>query len=119
MQEAGESVDQRDIDDVAPISRAVEAGNLPVVIYLLSKGADVEARDAYLLRPVHYAASLGHTTILRVLASRLPSNRVAAKGGNGNGNGKHIPGLEVRKNVFLKPFLYINDHFTKTGSGQT
>ena len=24
-----------------------------------------------------------------------------------------------RKNVLLKPFLYKNDHFTKTGSGQT
>lgn len=70
--ERGEDVNQRDIDDVAPISRAVEVGNLPVVIYLLSKGADVEAKDAYLLRPVHYAASLGHATILRVLASRLP-----------------------------------------------
>lgn len=76
VEERFEDVNQRDIDDVAPLSRAVEAGNLPVVIYLLSKGADVEAKDAFLLRPVHYAASLGHATILRVLASRLPQASV-------------------------------------------
>jgi hypothetical protein len=26
---------------------------------------------------------------------------------------------QVKKTGFLKPFIYINDHFTKTGSGQT
>jgi len=68
----GENVSQRDIDDVTPISRAVQAGCLPVVIYLISVGADVESKDAYSLRPVHYAAFLGHADILRVLASRMP-----------------------------------------------
>jgi hypothetical protein len=27
--------------------------------------------------------------------------------------------LSVRENSLLKPFIYKNDHFTKTGSGQT
>jgi hypothetical protein len=26
---------------------------------------------------------------------------------------------EGAKNAFFAPFIYINDHFTKTGSGQT
>ena len=27
--------------------------------------------------------------------------------------------VAVCENVFVKPFMYINDHCTKTGSGQT
>ena len=30
-----------------------------------------------------------------------------------------LTGLQVWENGLLKPFIYKNDHFTKTGSGQT
>jgi hypothetical protein len=43
-------------------------------------------------------------------------------GGSGGGGGVELElgynNLGAR-NAFLEPFLYINDHFTKTGSGQT
>jgi hypothetical protein len=43
-------------------------------------------------------------------------------GGGGGGGGVELElgynNLGAR-NAFLEPFLYINDHFTKTGSGQT
>ena len=99
VEDGGENVNQRDIDDVTPLSRAVEAGCLQVVIYLLSKGADVAAKDAYLLRPVHYAAALGHQMILRVLGSRLPQAAPRQRPEWDpffNKNKKTTPGLEVQ-----------------------
>eukprot|EP01046_Picozoa_sp_COSAG06_P064453 COSAG06_NODE_15411_length_1072_cov_2.113052_1_plen_61_part_10 len=47
------------------------------------------------------------------LTERLPTMRLLRVGSPRWGRG------QVRKTPFLASFLYKNDHFTKTGSGQT
>ena len=47
VEERGEDVNQRDVDDVTPMSRAAEVGCVGLVIYLISKGGGVEAKDTW------------------------------------------------------------------------
>jgi hypothetical protein len=52
-------------------------------------------------------------------------NAVFRRAASGRGGGEaavslHACGLQTgKKNVLFAPFIYKNDHFTKTGSGQT
>ncbi len=61
------SVKNMDSDNTQYIHIAASANNLPVAQYLLSKGADVNARTLSGFTPLHFAAGKGHMQMVQFL----------------------------------------------------
>ena len=53
-----------------PLHKACENGYLPIVDYLISKGANIEAKDKEGKTPLHYACSNNHSLIVGYLISK-------------------------------------------------
>jgi ankyrin repeat protein len=52
------------------LHKAAKEGNLKLVKELVSKGADVNAKDKYGRTPLHYAAKEGHLDVVKFLVSK-------------------------------------------------
>ena len=55
---------------------ACEKGNLPLVQYLIEKGADIEVKDYFENTPLHCASSHGYTDIVKYLLSKGANKNV-------------------------------------------
>ena len=53
-----------------PIHFASKNGHLSIIEYLISKGANIEAKDKYERTPLHYACQEGHIEIVEYLISK-------------------------------------------------
>ena len=66
-----------------------------------------------------YAATIMNTQLVP-LARQRAALRDWSHGGWPDQYGAEVMGMSCgEKNVLFAPFIYKNDHFTKTGSGQT
>ena len=57
-------------DEMTPLHFACSESNLSIVEYLISKGADIEAKDYLDKTPLHYACQKGHLKIVEYLVSK-------------------------------------------------
>ena len=49
------NINAKDTDEQTPLHIACEKGHLPIVEYLLEKGADIEAKDKWQNTPLHFS----------------------------------------------------------------
>jgi ankyrin repeat protein len=63
-------VDARDSAGDTILHKAVSLGNVEIIEYLLTKGANVNSRDNSDIRPLHQAARLGSADVAGLLISR-------------------------------------------------
>jgi ankyrin repeat protein len=67
----GTDVNARERDMTTPLLRAVLEGNKEIVAFLLTKGAEVEVRNAWPGgTPLYYAAEKGHKEIVELLIAK-------------------------------------------------
>ena len=57
-------------EEKTPLHYACEYGHLQIVEYLISKGANVNAKDKYGNHVIHYASKLGHLPIVQYLIEK-------------------------------------------------
>jgi len=67
---ASEIIEFVNADEQTALHVAAHAGNVPIVNFLLDKGANIEAKDKYSYTAAHHAAEMGHMDVLRVLIIR-------------------------------------------------
>ena len=81
--EAGAAADQKDEDGMTPILTACESGFTPLVQYLASKGAKLDAPGGYFgATPLHAAAAKGYGDLADFLLSEdAPVNAKDSRGG--------------------------------------
>lgn len=63
----GASLDQKDIDGVAPLHLSAKLGHTDCVQYLVSNSCDAACIDESGLTPLHWAAQEGHSTCCQIL----------------------------------------------------
>ena len=70
VEEEAEKAPLRAAADYESIHDAAKDGNIDAVCYLLSKGADIDARDERDKRPLYYAIESGNIELVRTLIDR-------------------------------------------------
>ncbi|MCE9507210.1 MAG: ankyrin repeat domain-containing protein [Alphaproteobacteria bacterium] len=63
-------IDQKNSDGYIALCSAADKGLKTTVELLLSRGAQIDARDKYSWSPLHHAASSGHTAIVALLLAK-------------------------------------------------
>ena len=67
---------------MTPLHYACQEGHLPIVEYLISKGANIEAKGEIEMTPLHYACQEGHLPIVEYLISK--GANIDAQDGDGS-----------------------------------
>ena len=62
--------------------RFLQVGHLPIVKYLIEKGANIEAKDEYQKTPLHMASNYGKTDVVKYLVSKGANKNAKDKYGN-------------------------------------
>jgi len=60
----------RVIKDATPLYFACQEGHLPVVTFLINKGANLEASEIDGSRPLHISASQGHLEVVKAMIAK-------------------------------------------------
>ncbi len=92
-----------------PLHFAAEGGRTEVVLYLLDKGAEINARNAESETPLHYAAGYGHMDVINLLLERGAD--VNARSSQGD-----TPLHYVRFNGFIPVAQALLDHGADAGA---
>ena len=74
-------IDIRGDDERTPLHCACWLGKLPIVEYLISKDANIEAKDNLGNTPLHYASEHIHTDIVKYLVSKGANKNSKNKNG--------------------------------------
>eukprot|EP01103_Thecamoeba_quadrilineata_P001528 TRINITY_DN11384_c0_g1_i1.p1 TRINITY_DN11384_c0_g1~~TRINITY_DN11384_c0_g1_i1.p1 ORF type:complete len:130 (-),score=23.14 TRINITY_DN11384_c0_g1_i1:119-487(-) len=64
-----------------PLHAAADFGQVEIIKYLISKGANVDAKDSYGHTPLHLAVYESHTEAVKVLIEKGASTKIVASNG--------------------------------------